>query len=313
MDSPLPTYEELPLNETLNMRHAWGVFGEDDELGTVNLLTSERVAAAREEIRTGKMFNVCLPLDLPNPQFSGRQPFEHTVFSIDRNTQDDRLDNFHLQASTQWDSLRHVRAREFGFYNGISGEDAGPEGDKLGIERWVNHGIVGRGVLLDVARYCESRGTPLNPRSNEPIGPDLLEEVAAAQRSPLRVGDILMLRTGFIKTYLAASDAERETFPDGSCPGLTGSEDMARYLWNKHVAAVIGDNNALELIPVDPAIGFLHRRIIPLLGLAVGEFFDFESLAEDCASDGRYTTFFVSVPLNLRGAVGSPGNAIVIK
>jgi len=310
----LPSYHELPLNETLGMRYAWGVFGADDQLGTINLLTPERVARAAREIQRGQIFNLSLPLNLPDPPWSDRGTYKHHIFSSNRNTQDDYLDNFYLQASSQWDGLRHIRAREFGFYNGVSGEDAGPGGSKLGIERWAEHGIAGRGVLLDVAGYMARRGTPLNPRAEFAIRPELLDEVAAAQGTTLEIGDILLLRTGYMQAYLAATPEERVSFKEHrDCPGLSADEAMAAWLWNRHVAAVTADNPAVELVPGDPAVGYLHRRIIPMLGIAVGELFNFEALAADCARDGRYTCFFVGVPLNLPGGVGSPANAIAIK
>jgi hypothetical protein len=47
--------------------------------------------------------------------------------------------------------------------------------------------------------------------------------------------------------------------------------------------------------------------------LVLGELFDFETLADDCANDGVYECLFVAKPLNLRGGVGSPANALAIK
>jgi hypothetical protein len=60
-------------------------------------------------------------------------------------------------------------------------------------------------------------------------------------------------------------------------------------------------------------VGNLHRRILPALGLAVGELFDFDELAERCAADGRWTFLLAAVPLNLPGGVGSPANAVAIR
>src|SRR5699024_258209 len=120
------------------------------------------------------------------------------------------------------------------------------------------------------------------------------------QGSPLRRGDILMLRTGYTRVIRDASERPR------SWPGLAPDEEMARYLWDRGVAAVVADNPAVETAPGDSK-SFLHRRLIPMLGLALGEFFDLEALADDCAQDGRYTSFFVAVPLNLPRGVGSPG------
>jgi hypothetical protein len=88
---------------------------------------------------------------------------------------------------------------------------------------------------------------------------------------------------------------------------------MARFLWDQHFAALAVDNNAVESFPGDPNVGYLHRRLIPLLGFALGEWFNFEELGRSCAEDGRNTCFFVSMPLNLPGGVGSPANAVAVK
>jgi kynurenine formamidase len=227
--------------------------------------------------------------------------------------QDDVLDGFCPQASSQWDGLRHVRAREFGFYNGVGDRDAGPGGRRLGIEAWARHGIAGRGVLADVAGYLAARGTPLDPRREFAITADLLAEVLARQGTDLLGGDILLVRTGFVGAYLRADTAERVDFARRQdCPGLAADEDMARYLWDHRFAAVAADNHAVECQPGDPAVGFLHHRLIPLLGFALGEWFDLDSLAAECAAQGRYSCFFAGVPLNLPGGVGSPANSIAI-
>jgi hypothetical protein len=94
--------------------------------------------------------------------------------------------------------------------------------------------------------------------------------------------------------------------------GLRADEDMARFLWDAHVAAVVCDNPAVEVVPGDPAVGSLHRRLIPLLGLALGEMFDLETLARRCRDDTRWTFMFVAVPLKVPGGIGSPGNAVAI-
>jgi kynurenine formamidase len=125
---------------------------------------------------------------------------------------------------------------------------------------------------------------------------------------------VLLVRTGYIEAYLAGSPEDRVRYSRGrEFPGLHAGEEMARYLWDSGVAAVATDNPAVELSPGDPAVGSLHRRLIPLLGFALGEFFDFGRLALDSAADGTYTSLFVAAPLNLPGGVGSPGNALAIK
>ena len=70
---------------------------------------------------------------------------------------------------------------------------------------------------------------------------------------------------------------------------------------------------AVEDAPGSPDVGFLHRRLIPLLGMALGELWSLDAPAEDCAADGVYECMVVSIPLNLPGGIGSPANAIAIK
>lgn len=309
----LPLYDDLPLNEKLNMRNSWGIFGKDDELGTLNLLTPEAVQRGAAEVRRGKVFNLSLPLNLPNPSFF-RGQYTHHIIAPARNEQDDYLDGFYLQASSQWDALKHIKAREFGFYNGFTDEDAGPAGTKLGIDKYADHGIAGRGLLVDVAGYMKRKGTPINPREQFSITAELLEEVIQAQGSKPEPGDILLLRTGYIEAYLQATPEERVDFKENlECVGMSGKEDTARYFWNQRFAAVCADNPAVERIPGTPEDGSLHRRLIPMLGFAVGELFNLEELAADCAADGRYVFNFVAVPLNLPNGVGSPANAIAVK
>lgn len=313
MPVQVPDYDDLPFHDELQMRSAWGVFGKDDQIGTLNFITDACVKAAGAQIRKGRVFNLSLPLNLPDPPLF-RQMFKHVIYRPGRNSQDDYVDNFYMQNSSQWDSLRHIQAREFGFYNGVDEKDAGPEGDKLGIDRYVEKGIVGRGVLVDVPAYYKRKGEAYDARKERFIGPDVIEAILAEQGTVTEPGDILMLRTGYVRAYLDTPKDERITFKEHrDCAGLTASEPTARYLWDKRFAAVCADNPAVEVIPGRAEDGFLHRRLIPMLGFALGELFDYEALSEDCAEDGRYTCHFAGVPLYIPGGVGSPANAIAIK
>jgi kynurenine formamidase len=57
----------------------------------------------------------------------------------------------------------------------------------------------------------------------------------------------------------------------------------------------------------------LHRVLIGLLGFAIGELWNLEDLAQDCATDGVYEFLLASAPLNVTGGIGSPANALAIK
>jgi kynurenine formamidase len=308
-----PAYDELPMLGASQLRHAWEVFGEGDELGTLNRISDDVVRDAVTLVRTGRRIRLDLPLTIPHPPLFGRAPMRHAVYELDRNTWDDRLDAFQLQGSTQWDGLRHIRAREFGFYGGWQGPPDSDPG-RLGIDRWADHGIIARGVLVDL-----SDGGRLDPFRTRAFTAEELAAAVEAQCGRLRRGDVLCLRTGWTDRYLAMGkdarialtdrDAERTT---RQWAGLAGSEAMARYLWESGVAAIVADNPALEVAPGDAAVGDLHRRLIPCLGFAIGELFALGELAGACAEQGRTEFLFTSLPLKVPGGVGSPGNAMAV-
>ncbi|HVE25009.1 MAG TPA: hypothetical protein VNC22_06380, partial [Sporichthya sp.] len=95
--------------------------------------------------------------------------------------------------------------------------------------------------------------------------------------------------------------------------GLDGSAEVAEQLWNWNGAAVAADNPAIERAPGDAAIGSLHRRLLPLLGFALGELFDLDDLAAACRADGRWSFFCVGVPHRVPGSLASAANAIALR
>jgi hypothetical protein len=97
-------------------------------------------------VRTGTVINLSLPLNYPITLYDmpTRSGYKHHI-EVSRAGRDDYIDNFAMQGSTQWDSLRHIRFREFGYYGGPQDKDL-DEKHALGIERWARHGIVGRGI-----------------------------------------------------------------------------------------------------------------------------------------------------------------------
>lgn len=308
-----PRFDELPVLEELGLRHAWNVQGYDDQLGTIALLTPARVVAAASLVRRGQIFNLALPLTEPDPPLWGREPLRHTVYRSGRNEFDDRIDSFYPQGSSQWDGLRHVHCREFGFYGGSTTEPTHGPGH-LGIEYWADHGIVGRGVLLDLARHMAASGNHYDALADTPIRPEVLAACADAQEVALTEGDILCLRFGWVTAYRALDRAGREAYGEAATfAGLHAGEDTARFLWDGGVAAVVCDNPAVEDAPGSREAGSLHRRLLPLLGFAVAELFDLDRLSDACVEDGRWDFLFMAAPLNLPGGVGSPGNAVAVR
>lgn len=308
----LPEYDELPMLARLELPHSWDVFGRGDAFGALNLLTPDVVAAALRSATTGVVVSLSLPTNQPDPPLFGRDPYTHRIFEVDRNTWDDRLDGYYPQSSSQWDSFRHIRAREHGFFGGRNG-DPSAEPDWLGIDRWAERGIVGRGVLLDVEAHLRDRGEDLACDQEYAIRADLLVEVARVQRTEIRPGDILAVRTGWPARYARLPHDRRVQLGSApTFPGVHAGEPTARLLWNWHVAALVSDCPAVEPVPGDPRVGSLHRRLLPLLGIPLGELFDLEDLAAHCRVSGTYTFLFTAAPLNVPGGVGSPGNALAI-
>jgi hypothetical protein len=323
--SDLPKYDELPVMAGAPAGSSWGVWGENDVFGCLNLLTPERVKAAAECIRKGSVFALNWDMEAPAPPLFGRAAFEHEVKWLAGDVgHDDELSGWNTQSSSQWDGFRHIQHRAYGFYGGVPDEDHG-------IHHWARRGLAGRAVLADVARWRDAAGRPLSCGTSDPIEPDDVLSTLAAQGTEVRDGDVLLIRTGWMAWYRGLDAAGRQAQADNlAACGLRPGFETARMLWDLHVAAVGADNPALELWPpgsvataedfqrafaeaeLSPTV-FVHFALLPLLGLPIGEMFDLDALAADCASDGVYECFFTSAPLNLAHGVASPPNALCIK
>lgn len=318
----VPPYAALKARTDVPSGSAWGLFGPDDELGTINLLTADRVRKAAHSVRSGRTFSLDWPVNAFDPPTSAaRRPAVHTIFAKQPNSRDDYLDSFYLQGSSQLDGLRHQRHAEHGFYNGRTDALIRPGTETLGIQKWADHGIVGRGVLLDVDAFVRAHRGALDHAAGEAFDVALLDQVAAAEGVVLREGDILMIHTGWSRFYIDDLDfsGRAALAKDMHSSGLRQSVETIEWLWDHHVAAIAADNVAVECVPAVPESPFessqrlMHSELIALLGLCVGELWRLDELAADCANDRIYECMVVSVPLNLVGGVGSPSNAVAIK
>ena len=211
----------------------WGEFGEDDELGRINLITPQKVLEGVREVEHGITFSLSLPLDYPggNALHDRRFPpivkpitdmqqipsnFYNVVASdsIDPSFIDvwsDDVVTLWLQYSTQWDSLAHQGAKfdangdgvdEPVYYNGFRpGQDIlGPQEDTkgdgsgstsfakhLGLEHMAEHGVQGRGVLIDLEHHLGSDRTAVTL--------DILQDIMAKDNVVVEPGDMLLLHT----------------------------------------------------------------------------------------------------------------------
>ncbi|MEU0465284.1 cyclase family protein [Amycolatopsis sp. NPDC006131] len=316
----LPKYADLPTPDGMRAPSSWGLWGRDDRCGALNLITGERIRAGAAEVRKGAAFPLNLELELPDPPLSERPRFGYRVVPVAAGLgNDDEYDKFNPQASSQIDGFAHVRHPRLGFYNGL-------EREKHGMHHWARRGIAARGVLADVAAWRERQGRPLVQGTTDPVTPQDLLATLDAQGSAVEPGDVLLIRTGFVTWYRGLGRAEREAFTaDLRMPGLAQGAEMAQVLWDLHPSLVAADNMALEVWPprADPGLlmddpdaaeeRFLHVALIPLLGIPVGELWDLDGLAADCAADGRYSCQVVSAPMNKEGGIATMANALAVK
>jgi hypothetical protein len=301
------------------MPTGWHLFGADDNVGLVNLQTAERVAAAARLVAKGMVFRLDAPVDFLTHPLYGRRAVEHHISVSSEVEFDDWIDRYYLQVSSQWDALGHVGTEPGVFYNGATADDI-RRGRRNTIEHWAKRGIVGRGVLLDVARALADDGRPFSP--GEPYAIRVADLELARERAGIayQPGDVVVVRTGFMQWYSELDDTARRAlaaFDDPPFAGLEVSEDIARYIWNTHAGALVSDNTSIEVRGAESPAGkhpdYLHQAFIGHFGLALGEMWWLEDLARNCASDGVYEMFLMSAPLFLRGGIGSPANALAIK
>jgi kynurenine formamidase len=292
----------------------WGRWGDDDERGTLNLITPDKLVAAGALIRSGKVFDLGIPFGAGGPQ-PGRGRINPVLLVSETGADQQRPGAFHfaddyifmpLQSASQWDALGHVFYDDQ-LYNGFSAsENITPHGAHHCSITAIAKGIAGRGVLLDVARI---KGVEWL-ESGYAITPDDLDEAAEAHGVTVGSGDILLFRTGWRRKFLAERDPV--SFMSGE-PGL--SLACAEWLHAKEVAVVASDNWAIEVLPgeLDGEVMPVHMVLIRDMGMTLGEILDFEELSADCAEDGIYEFFFCGPPIKFTRAVGSPINPLAIK
>lgn len=304
----------------------WGRWGADDERGTLNHVRPQDVIAAAGLVRTGRVHSLALPFDQNGPQRGNFNRF-NPIHLMTRDGADaiagtavrdfyggndrhfrgtDDLVILPLQSGTQWDSLAHV-VFENKIYNGYGADQVSSKGALRNDVCGASDAMVGRGVLLDVPR---SKGLPWLEPGTAITGDDL-EQAARAAGVEVRRGDHVMVRTGAIAQV--RERGEWGEYAGGAAPGL----GLASVDWiaEHEIAALATDTWGMEVLPNETPDVFqpLHIILIVHLGLWIGEIWDLEGLAEDCAADGVYEFMFCGPSLPFTNAVGSPVNPMAIK
>ena len=318
MTAPRPSFDSLTVQKDGPHGNAWGLFGEHDELGMLNLLTPKTTIAATKEIIYGVRVSTDWPLDrMKMPAFS-RQRFEQRIHHKSPRAVNDDILTFNTQSSSQWDGFRHFGYQERKlFFNGRKQEDF-HNSQQNGIHVWVeNGGIVGRGVLLDYQSWAESQGMTTNDfaLTTHSIKPADLYAVAEVQGVSFQPGDILFVRSGYVKAFNSLSEKEAQKLvvtPNPPAIGLESSKETLRWIWDSQFAAVAGDHPSFEAWPCQDTEYLLHEWLLAGWGVPIGELFDLETLAVECKKRKKWSFFFSSVPLKVPGGVASPPNGVAI-
>lgn len=303
----------------------WGRWGADDEVGALNFLTSEEVLRGVKAVKQGRVFMLGVPVARPggDPIYPGRGQTTRTM-AMDKGhylnghahafpggmEYSDDVIFMYLQGTTQYDALGHVWYDDQ-LYNGYDAKTTIGALRKCSVEKIANRGVVGRGILLDVARY---KGVK-HLKANEGLTLDDLLKTAEMQKSPIEKHDILLIHTGWLKRFY--DEGPDAFFPNKSMsePGLSYSPELVKWFHEMEIPSFGTDTVGSEqtMHPESGTFIPLHAALLRNLGVVFNEIDWLHDLAEDCAKDGQYTFLFVGAPLKVVGGAGSPVNPTAIK
>jgi kynurenine formamidase len=296
----MSTADVLAFHQTLSN---WGRWGDEDELGALNLITPEVTAAGAATVRSGRTVSCARPLDT-RPSADNPLPVAHHMTGTA--TEGMGADYFaispHGFSTSHIDALCHI-FHEGQLYNGYPAEAVTAHGaTKLGIHQ-LRAGIVTRGVLLDIPAL---RGVDaLEP--GEPIFPEDLESAEQEAGLQVRPGDALLVRTG--------RWAWRRANGPWDAGSLAAGLDASCLPWlrDRDVAA-LGSDGVSDVLPsrVDGVGMPIHTVVIVAMGVHLLDNLDLDNLATACAEQERWEFLFTVAPLVLRRGTASPVNPIAL-
>lgn len=283
----------------------WGRWGDDDELGTLNLITDEKRKAAALLVRDGVAVSMSLDLNKQRDPLN-TNPFEHSLtvstFGGHEVAGDTYSVQYHGFAHSHMDGLPHF-AHKGKMYNGFSVDGLKPNGaERLGIQN-ARNGIFTKGILIDIpwlkgVDFLEP-GTAITIADLE----------AWEKKTGVRVGsgDVLLIRTG---RWECVRQKGQWNFLEKAA-GLHAS--VAKWLKARDVA-VIGCDGVSDVMPsnVEGLLNPLHELVLVGLGMPILDNLDLDAVAAAARERNRWEFLFVGAPLRVPGGTGSPLNPIAV-
>ena len=283
----------------------WGRWGEDDELGTLNLITPEKRKAAAALVEDGITVSLARDLDKVKGDLNPN-PFEHELSVLEMDGHQAAVDKYAVDylgyAHSHIDGLNHF-AFNGELYNGVSMDTLKPGGaEKLGIEK-VHQGIFSRGVLVDIPWL---RGVDYLEPGTVILAEDL-EAWEAKTGVRIGSGDVLLVRTGRWERI-------RQQGPWDFTQAAAGMHaSVAKWLRARDVA-VLGCDGISDVLPsnVDTKPNALHELVMAGIGMLIMDNLDLDALAVAVARRERPAFLFVAAPLRVPGGTGSPLNPLAV-
>lgn len=302
----------------------WGRWGADDEVGSLNYLTSQEVLRGVQSVKQGKVITLGMAIGSKggDPVWPGRTPAQRFMTQDKSHYTSGKLapvaggleyaDDFavmFLQGSTQYDALGHTWYDDK-LWNGYDANTTAGGMAKDSVFVIAQRGVVGRGILLDIAR---ARGVDALEKGEEIHLPDLLD-AAKRQGITIEKHDILILRTGFLNRFFTEGSAK---FYEGTFnePGLSYTKELVQWFQDMEIPALCTDTIANETtVHKETGIALpLHAALMRNLGVALNEICDLEELGQSCAEDKQYTFLYTAAPIKFKNATGAPVNPVIIK
>jgi len=284
----------------------WKRWGDDDQLGTLNLITAAKRVAAAALVKDGVTVSLALDLNKIKSEFNGN-PFEHELAVGEFGGHDVAGDKYSVEyhgfAHSHMDGLPHFAHKGF-FYNGVPFSAAKSSGaERLGIHNAGVNGLFTRGVLVDMARHLGVEF--LDPGTAITVSD--IESWEKANSVKIGSGDVLLIRTG---RWAKVAKHGPWVFTEKAA----GSHaSMALWLKARDVA-VMGSDGVNDVMPsgVEGLANPLHELVLVGLGMPLLDNLDLELLASVAAKKKRSTFLFVGAPLRVQGGTGSPLNPLAV-